>query len=380
MQVRFLQQFLKTESAGGLFLLISATLAIILANSPLAVFYTAWTESTLFLVNDILMALFFLLIGLELKREWTSGMLDKSSVRLPVVAALGGMLVPAICYLLINYHSPATLPGWTIPVATDIAFALGILSLFGRRIPTALKLFLMSLAIFDDIGAILLIAILYTAQLSYGYLALSLVIIGILHCCNKLNQKRLSLYLGLGVILWYACLKTGIHPTIAGVVLALFIPHEAIARQSPLAILEKSLHPWVTFGIMPLFAFCNAGFPLSFNQLTHAHQNPLVMGTVIGLFIGKQIGVFGFSTLLIRARLARLPHQSSWLAFYGVSLLCGIGFTMSLFLGTLSFSDQNMAYLSDVRMGVITGSLLSGIMGAFVLWLALLKRNTRNLS
>lgn len=379
MQVKFLQQFLKTESAGGLFLLISASLAIILANSSFSDAYSLWAESKVFVVNDILMAIFFLLVGLELKREWFSGTLNRYSVRLPIAAALGGMIVPAIIYTMVNIRSPETLAGWSIPVATDIAFALGTLSLFGQRVPAALKIFLMSLAIFDDVGAILIIAFFYTHDLSSLYLLLALLTIGALFFCHATGVKRLYVYLGLGVLLWYMFLKSGIHPTVAGVILALFIPHGA-CDETLLSRLENRLHPWVVFGIMPLFAFCNAGFPISFNKLSEASQNPIVLGTIAGLFFGKQLGVFGFSSLMIRTGFATLPKQITWFELYGVSLLCGIGFTMSLFLGTLSFSGQEMAYLADVRIGVITGSLLSGTMGVVILWLALLNRNTRKLS
>lgn len=380
MQVRFLQQFLKTESAGGLFLLISATLAIILANSPFSTLYSSWAESNVFIVNDVLMAIFFLLVGLELKREWATDNLDLSSIKLPMTAAFGGMLVPALLYLIINIRSNATMVGWPIPVATDIAFALGTLSLFGQRVPSALKVFLMSLAIFDDIGAILLIAILYTKNIAFLYLGLAALTMVILFIFNRLRISLLLPYLVVGSFLWYTFLKSGIHPTIAGVLLAFFIPYSTKKRASMLPTLEKRLHPFVVFGIMPLFAFCNAGFPVSLTQLAHSFENPVILGIIAGLFLGKQLGVFGFSCLFIRAGFASLPKQTNWFSLYGVSLLCGIGFTMSLFLGTLSFSGAETAYLADVRIGVITGSVLSGIVGAIVLKSALLKQHTRNIS
>jgi len=372
MQVRFLQQFLKTESAGGLFLLISAGLAIILANSSYSVAYNAWVQANLFVVNEILIAVFFLVVGLELKREFATTDLTRA-IRLSAIAALGGICVPALLYFLINFNS-TTRVGWAIPVATDIAFALGILSLFGKSVPTSLKIFLMSLAIFDDIGAILIIALFYTPHFSLLYFTMMLLVLGLLFLCNRIRCSYYSVYLILGILLWYTTFLTGIHPTISGILLALFIPLINNRGLPMLSVLEKRLHPWVVFGIMPLFAFCNAGFTLSFEHFAQIASNPLMIGTIIGLFLGKQLGVFGCSYLVIRAKWASLPKQVTWLSLYGTSLLCGIGFTMSLFLGTLAFSDHLSTRLDDVRMSVLLGSLLSATAGVMILRVALLKK------
>lgn len=367
MQVKFLQQFLKTESAGGLFLLISAILAIILANSPFSGHYDYFVNSYRFLVNEVLMTIFFLLVGLELKREWASGILNPRTIRLPLFAALGGMLVPAILFLIINASSPLTIRGWPIPIATDIAFALAVLKLFGRVVPITLKIFLLSLAIFDDIGAILIILFNYTRHISWVYIFVSALTLSLLFLVNRFTQRLNLSYFFLGILLWFSFLKSGIHPTITGFVLALFIPLDNNN-------LEKKLHPWVVFGILPLFALCNAGFQISLNDFFGFFANPLILGITAGLFFGKQVGIFGFSYLLIKSKIAPFPRHVSWLSLYGVSLLCGIGFTMSLFLGTLSFAEQEIAYLDGVRMGVIVGSLLSALAGIIILRIAFVRK------
>ena len=370
---RAIIQFLALESSGAIFLLLMALLAIVWVNSPLAYLHQQFVDRFLFIINDGLMAVFFLVVGLELKRGFIEGELSHlSEVILPGVAALGGMLVPAVIYAAINYHNPVTLKAWATPVATDIAFAIGVLALFGRGIPTSIRLFLLSLAIFDDIGAILIIALFYSHGLSYVWLLVSVFLALILCLMNVLSVRRLAPYLLVGVGLWISLLYTGVHPTIAGVWLAFTIPDGREVTFSPLLYLEKTLHPWVAYLIMPLFALANAGVSLA-DMNGNMLNNTVVMGIVLGLFIGKQLGVFGFSWILIRCRLANLPQTSTWLMLYGVALLCGIGFTMSLFLGTLSFQLE-LSYLSDVRLGVILGSLLSGTVGALVLRMAIRRK------
>ncbi|RDI44601.1 Na+/H+ antiporter NhaA [Aquicella lusitana] len=364
--MRFLlKQFLQLESSSGIILLIAALVALLWANSPLAPFHKQFIEAFLFLINEGLMAIFFLLVGLELKRSYLEDEMSQfSQVLLPAFAAVGGMLIPALIYWGVNYGDRVTMKGWATPVATDIAFALGVLSLFGRRVPDALKLFLMALAIFDDIGAIVIIAFFYSHKLSYLWLFQSAVLVGVLYLFNVVTIRSLIPYLLVGAWLWLCLLKSGVHPTVAGVLLALAIPEDG-PRYSPLRRLENALHPWVAYLIMPLFALANAGF--SFDELSWSSLlDKIVLGIMLGLFVGKQLGVFGFSWLLIRFRLARLPEKSTWAMLYGVSLLCGIGFTMSLFLGTLSFQKASY-FLAEVRLGVALGSLLSGIFGALVL-------------
>lgn len=383
MPLRPIERFLQLESASGIILFMMAILAILWANSPLQSIHYRFVDTFLFLINEGLMAIFFLAVGLELKRGFKDGQLSQfSQVILPLAAAAGGMIVPIIVYWAINYNNPATMIGWATPVATDIAFALGVLSLFGRKVPSALKLFLLALAIFDDIGAILIIGFFYSSGISYLYLACAAVIVLILLLFNYLSIQSLLLYLLTGVLLWFCLLRAGIHPTISGVLLALTIPYTPHKEDSPLSRLERTLHPWVAFLIMPLFALANAG--LSFQGLTLKNlTNDLVAGIIWGLFAGKQIGVFVFSWVLIQLGIAKLPEKTSWLALYGISLLCGIGFTMSLFLGTLSFQNEN-TYLAEVRLGVIIGSILSGLVGAIILMIAFTKngaiaRDRRNI-
>ena len=370
-----IKKFLQLESAGGVVLFAMAILAMAWANSPFSFIHQQFIDQFLFSINDGLMAIFFLVVGLELKRGYLEGRLSKlSEVALPFFGALGGMLVPVLIYYWINVSDPEMLKGWSTPVATDIAFALGVLSLFGKRVPIALKLFLLALAIFDDVGAILIICLFYSAGISPLYLFYAAGLMVILLLLNRAYVRSLVPYLLIGMLLWSCLLHAGIHPTIAGVLLALTIPADKNHARSPLHYLESKLHVWVAFLIMPLFALANAGFSLhglTFNDLT----KNLVLGITLGLFIGKQIGVFLFSWILIKLKFARLPENSSWPELYGVAILCGIGFTMSLFLGTLSFPNEP-ASLTQVRLGVIMGSLLSGLMGAMVLFLALKKRNS----
>lgn len=366
MSSSLIQRFLRLESASAVILLTMAVIALIWANSPLAYIHTRFIDAFLFWINEGLMAIFFLLVGLELKREYKDGHFSQfSQVALSFVAAIGGMIVPALIYYAITYSNPEYVKGWATPVATDIAFALGVLSLFGQRIPIALKLFLLMLAIFDDIGAILIIAFFYSHGVSSVLLYLSLLLILILLTFNVLNIKSLIPYLFVGILLWVTLLHSGIHPTLSGVLLALTIPDNANDERSPLRQLEKCLHPLVAFLIMPLFALANAGFSLQ-GITWQSFTSQIVLGISLGLFLGKQIGVFGFSWLLIASKTAKLPDKSSWLQLYGVALLCGIGFTMSLFLGTLSFQSQHY-YLAQVRLGVIMGSVLSGLAGGLIL-------------
>ncbi|HSW69510.1 MAG TPA: Na+/H+ antiporter NhaA [Gammaproteobacteria bacterium] len=374
-----IKAFLKREAASGVFLFLAALTAIILDNSPAALFYqslqkltvniqfSSWnpTISLVSGINEGLMTLFFLLVGLELKREFFMGTLVQvKQIILPGIAAAGGMIIPALIFMGINWTNSIGLQGWAIPVATDIAFALGVLSLFGRKVPVGLKLFLMTLAIFDDLGAIIIIAIFNTQNLSGIFFLASIVILASVWLLNYCNVTKLFPYLFLGFLLWFSLLKTGIHPTIAGVLLALFIPVRE--RSNPLQRLQNNLHGFVAYFVMPLFAFMNAG--ISFSGMKFSDLlDPVTAGIILGLFIGKQLGVFGFAFAMIKYSKASLPNNTSWVQLYGVSLLCGIGFTMSLFLGTLAFETHFPDYLTKVRLGVLTGSLLSGILGALVL-------------
>jgi len=299
---------------------------------------------------------------MELKREFLQGELAHfSKVVLPAVGAIGGMLVPALIYAAVNISHKDVSEGWAVPVATDIAFALGVLSLFGRRVPVGLKLFLMALAIFDDVGAILIIAFFYADTLSYLYLGLAAVCLSLLGVLNKFQRKRLSGFLLVGFLLWFFTLKSGIHPTVAGVLLAIMMPLNLIRG------LEKKLHPWVAFGIMPLFALANAG--VSFAGLEKSMVfDTVFLGIVFGLLIGKPLGVFCFTWVWVKMGRAVLPHQVNWSEMMGVAVLCGIGFTMSLFLGTLAFQHKNSIYLTEVRLAVLAGSLFSGLVGSLILW------------
>ncbi|HSW93893.1 MAG TPA: Na+/H+ antiporter NhaA [Gammaproteobacteria bacterium] len=389
MALRVIRAFLKMEAGGGIILCLMAVLAIFLANSPFASYYEAVQASSVKLlfgkwelqfpflsgVNEGLMTFFFLLIGLELKREFFIGHLrDARHILLPGVAALGGMVVPALIYALINHANPVGLKGWAIPVATDIAFALAIVSLLGKKVPNGLKLFLMTLAIFDDVGAIIIIAFFNIQTLSGFFLWWAFLLLMGLGLLNRLGVLLLLPYLVLGFLLWFCFLKAGIHPTIAGVLLAFFIP--LTQKNSPLQRLEHELHEIVAYCVMPLFAFMNAG--LSFHGiLSSVYFDTITLGIVAGLFLGKQIGVFGFSYAMVKLRFASLPDHASWLQLYGVALLCGIGFTMSLFLGTLVFENEFPVYLTHVRLGVLIASLLSGIVGAIMLQVAFRIKTSR---
>ncbi len=377
--------FLRGEAAGGMLLMAATVVAMIVANSPLAGAYTALLDvpfaiqlgtfklaKPLWLwINDGLMAVFFLLVGLELKREIVEGHL--SSVRraaLPAFAAAGGMAVPALIYALLNRGDPVAMRGWAIPTATDIAFALGVFSLLGGRAPVALRVFLLSVAIFDDLGAILVIAIFYTAKLSMLSLGLAAGLLAVLVALNRFGVTRTGPYLFVGVLLWVAVLKSGVHATLAGVALAMCIPlRTRDARpdaESPLHALEHSLHPWVSYGVMPVFAFANAGVPvlgLAVADLVH----PVPLGIMAGLFLGKQVGVLAACGLAVMLRAASLPEGVGWRALHGAALLCGIGFTMSLFIASLAFEAGDGGYLGLERLGILLGSLVSGIVGFLVL-------------
>ena len=369
------QRFAEFEASGGLVLMASAALGMVVANSALAGSYTELLHtkvaglSVLHWINDGLMALFFLLVGLEIKREILAGELDSWARRaLPCIAALGGMLAPALIFFAINWQSPETWRGWAIPTATDIAFALGVLSLFGSRIPNSLKVFLTSLAIMDDLGAILIIAIFYATDLSFMALGAAAVITVLLFALNWFGVMRLAPYLLLGVGLWAAMLFSGIHATLAGVVLAMTIPLGSMGKEdgesSPLCHLEDRLGLWVAFLVLPVFGFANAGVALA-GASVESLLAPLSLGIAAGLFFGKQIGIMGSILIARRTGIAHLPAGASWRQMYGVALLCGIGFTMSFFIGLLAFADAE--HESMVKLAVLAGSLLSALAGAAIL-------------
>ena len=373
--------FFKLESASGLVLLISAVIALIISNSSLSPLYFNTLEHYLFIgiynfgiklsvlhwINDALMAIFFFFVTLEIKREFLQGELSNpKQAALPVIAAIGGMLVPALIYIYINFGNSQTLNGWAIPSATDIAFSLGVLSLLGSRVPLSLKVFLTALAIIDDLGAIVIIAFFYSGDLSIKYLMLMLLIFISLMLLNKFNIKKFLPYLVLGFFLWFFTHESGIHATISGVLLATVIPHRKKEKDFSLLIkIEHAISPYVAFGIMPLFALANAGVSLS-GMTLNSLLLPVPLGIVLGLFVGKQIGVFLFSIISIKLKIAQLPTNSNWLSLYGVGILTGIGFTMSLFVGNLAFIE-NTQYMGGVKIGVLTGSLLSTLCGYFLL-------------
>ena len=373
--------FFKLEASSGLVLLFSAIVALIISNSELSNFYFNTLEKYLFIginnfglkltvihwINDVLMAIFFFFVTLEIKREFLQGELSNTKQAvLPIIAAVGGMLVPALLYVFINYDNSETLNGWAIPSATDIAFSLGVLSLLGSRVPLSLKVFLTALAIIDDLGAIIIIALFYSGDLSIKYLSLMLLAFIILLILNKFNVKKILPYLIVGLFLWEFTHQSGIHATIAGVLLACTIPHRKKDRDFSLLIkLEHAISPYVAFGIMPLFAFANAG--VSLDGLTFGSLlNKVPLGIVLGLFVGKQLGVFLFSYISIKLKIAQMPNNSNWLNLYGVGILTGIGFTMSLFVGNLAFVE-NMQYMDGVKIGVLSGSLLSTVFGYLLL-------------
>jgi len=385
-----LRNFLKLEAAGGIVLVIAAVLAMIAANSPLSGTYDLFIElpvevrigplqiakPLLLWINDGLMAVFFFLVGLELKREVLEGELsDARRIVLPALGAAGGMVVPAAIYVAFNWGDAVALQGWAIPAATDIAFALGVLALLGNRVPLSLRIFLVTIAIFDDIGAIAIIALFYTSDLSLSALAVALSLLVPLFVLNRRGVTTNAPYVLVGIVMWVSLLKSGVHATLAGIALALFIPMRDPKQpeRSPLKALEHDLHTAVAFGILPLFAFANAGISLanaSMDYLLH----PVPLGIAGGLFFGKQLGIFAACWLGVALGIASRPEGMSWPALYGTALLCGIGFTMSLFIGTLAFEETGVNQLFDERLGIIAGSILSGVAGYLVLHRAYQKK------
>ncbi len=373
--------FFKLEAASGLILLISAILALIISNSSLSYLYFETLEKYFFLginnfglklsvlhwINDVLMAIFFFFVTLEIKREFIQGELSNiKQAILPIIAAVGGMLVPALIYVYINFGNSETLTGWAIPSATDIAFSLGVLSLLGSRVPISLKVFLTALAIIDDLGAIVIIAFFYSGDLSIFYLSMMLISFIALLALNKFGIKKFLPYLIVGILLWDFTHESGIHATIAGVLLACTIPHRKKEKDFSLLVkIEHAISPYVAFAIMPLFAFANAGVSLEGISFTSLLM-PVPLGILMGLFVGKQLGVFLFSYVSIKLKFAQMPNNSNWISVYGVGVLTGIGFTMSLFVGNLAFPDSSQ-YIDGVKLGVLSGSLLSTLFGYFLL-------------
>ena len=376
--------FFKLEAASGLVLLFAAILALYISNSNFSELYFSTLNKYLFIgindiglklsvihwINDALMAIFFFFVTLEIKREFLQGELSNiKQAMLPIVGAVGGMLVPALIYVYINFGDPETLNGWAIPSATDIAFSLGVLSLLGKRVPISLKVFLTALAIIDDLGAILIIALFYSGDLNIKYLLLMLISFIALLLVNKFNIKKFFPYLLIGIFLWDFTHNSGIHATIAGVLLAMTIPHRKKEKDFSLLIkIEHAISPYVAFGIMPLFAFANAGVSLEGLSLSTL-MDKVPLGIVLGLFIGKQLGVFVFSYVSIKLKIAQIPTNANWFNFYGVGILTGIGFTMSLFVGNLAFVE-NVQYIDGVKIGVLAGSLLSTLAGYILILLS----------
>ena len=383
----FIARFLKLETSGGIILMVAAVVALVLANTPLASFYALLIDTPveirigafeiakplLLWINDGLMAIFFFLVGLELKRELIEGELsNKRNIILPGVGAIGGMLVPALIYTYFNAGDDTAMKGWAIPAATDIAFALGILSLLGSKVPTSIKVFLTSLAIFDDIGAIIIIALFYTEKISIAALVVVACCIPILAVMNRRNIESKSVYVMIGVAMWVAMLKSGVHATLAGVILAMFIPMKSKTKldYSPLKSMEHDLHFAVALIILPIFAFANAGISfvgLGAEEIFHS----VPLGIALGLFFGKQLGIFGLCWLAVKAKVTSLPKGISWGLLYGAATLCGVGFTMSLFIGSLAFEETGANLLFDERLGIILGSLASGVVGYLMLRMSL---------
>ena len=389
MPVQSIKDFLQQESSGGLLIITAAILAMGVENSPLKFIYDGLLQTPLGIqlggliihkplllwINDGLMAVFFFLIGLEIKREFIEGELsDPTRIVLPAIAAVGGMAVPALIYIAMNQGDANALAGWAIPTATDIAFALGVLSLFGNRVPHSLKLFLLTLAVLDDLGAIIIIAIFYSADLSLLSLGVAATAIGLLLLLNLGGVTRIAPYILVGMVLWVSVLKSGVHATLAGVVLALFIPlHDKKTGESPLQTLEHTLHPYVALLILPLFAFANTGIDLS-GMTLDALLHPVPLGIAVALVVGKQAGVFGLSWMAIKLRIGKLPAGANWLELYGVAALCGIGFTMSLFISGLAAEKIGLGGLADDRLGILLGSVISAGIGYFALSMGLRRR------
>ncbi|MDN3718114.1 Na+/H+ antiporter NhaA [Vibrio breoganii] len=378
---QMLKDFFKMESAGGIILVIAAALAMIVANTPLNEAYQGALHSYVLgmsvehWVNDGLMALFFLLIGLEVKRELLEGALkSRETAIFPAIAAVGGMVAPALVYVLFNMGNADALAGWAIPAATDIAFALGIMALLGKRVPVSLKVFLLALAIIDDLGVVVIIALFYSSDLSTSALAVGFAMTALLFFMNHKKVTPLKWYLLVGAILWFAVLKSGVHATLAGVVIGFAIPLKGKkGEHSPLKHLEHALHPWSSFMILPIFAFANAGVSLegiSFSTLGSA----LPMGIALGLLIGKPLGIFSFSWLAVKAGIAKLPAGIDFRHIFAVSVLCGIGFTMSMFIASLAFTGANADFNTHARLGILMGSTLAAVIGYFLLSVSLPKK------
>ncbi|RKZ66989.1 MAG: Na+/H+ antiporter NhaA [Candidatus Parabeggiatoa sp. nov. 3] len=385
------QEFVKLESAGSLLLLVGAVLALLMSNSTWEHLYATLLHTTIpitalnieikpleFWINDGLMTIFFLTVGLELKREMLEGELSHGSqVILPIIAALGGMLIPALIYIALNWHDSTTLKGWAIPSATDIAFSLGVLALLGSRVPFSLKVFLTALAIIDDLGAILIIAVFYSTELHFDYLAwaaMLLALVGILFLWKSVTN--LKVYLIIGLILWFLILKSGIHATLAGVALAFIIPNiKDNQGRNLLHHIEKILHPWVAFGILPIFAFANAGVSFEGMSLGILWES-VPLGILLGLLVGKPLGVLGFTWVAIKMGWATLPKRANWITLYGIATLCGIGFTMSFFIGALALTS--IEHTNQVRLGVLLGSLVAAVIGYLILFLATQNEKNNN--
>ena len=374
-------KFLRLESAGGIILILMALLAMTLANSPLSGYYQQFLDldvqvrigaldlhkPLLLWINDGLMAIFFLVIGLEVKREMIDGALStRAQATFPAIAALGGMLAPALIYLLVNHGDPATHSGWAIPAATDIAFALGVMALLGNRVPTSLKVFLLALAIIDDLGVILIIALFYTSELSLSALGVAVGAVALLFWMNRRGVDRLSFYLIVGAVLWVAVLKSGVHATLAGVIVGFMIPYKGKRYSSPLKHLEHKLHGWCVYFILPIFAFANAGISLAGISLASL-ASPVPLGVMLGLCVGKPVGITLVSYLALKFKLAKLPEGTHFGQIMAVSVLCGIGFTMSMFIASLAFSADAQHFDTLSRLGILCGSTLAAVSGYLIL-------------
>ncbi|HCJ6870900.1 TPA: Na+/H+ antiporter NhaA [Vibrio cholerae] len=373
-----IRDFFKMESAGGILLVIAAAIAMVIANSAMGEGYQAFLHTYVFgmsvshWINDGLMAVFFLLIGLEVKRELLEGALkSRETAIFPAIAAVGGMLAPALIYVAFNFNDPAAIQGWAIPAATDIAFALGIMALLGKRVPVSLKVFLLALAIIDDLGVVVIIALFYSSDLSTIALTIGFIMTGVLFMLNAKHVTKLSIYLVAGLILWIAVLKSGVHATLAGVVIGFAIPLKGNkGEHSPLKHLEHALHPYVAFAILPVFAFANAGISLQGVSLAGL-TSMLPLGVALGLFLGKPLGIFSFSWAAVKLGVAKLPEGINFKHIFAVSALCGIGFTMSIFISSLAFGQANEAYDTYARLGILMGSTTSALLGYSLLRLSL---------
>ncbi|AQW56917.1 sodium:proton antiporter [Vibrio owensii] len=376
-----IRDFFKMESAGGILLVIAAAIAMTIANTPLGETYQAMLHTYVFgmsvshWINDGLMAVFFLLIGLEVKRELLEGALkSKETAIFPAIAAVGGMLAPALVYVAFNAGDPEAISGWAIPAATDIAFALGIMALLGKRVPISLKVFLLALAIIDDLGVVVIIALFYTGDLSTMALVVGFIMTGVLFMLNAKNVTKLTPYMIVGAILWFAVLKSGVHATLAGVVIGFAIPLKGKkGEHSPLKHMEHALHPYVAFGILPLFAFANAGISLegvSMSGLT----SMLPLGIALGLLVGKPLGIFTFSWAAVKMGIAKLPEGVNFMHIFAVSVLCGIGFTMSIFISSLAFGNVSPEFDTYARLGILMGSTTAAVLGYALLHFSLPKK------